>query len=38
MTTGEKLALLRKRKDMTQEELAECLGVSRHGGVIIGLN
>lgn len=29
MTTGEKLALLRKRKDMTQEELAECLGVSR---------
>lgn len=29
MTTGEKLALFRKRKDMTQEELAECLGVSR---------
>lgn len=29
MTTGEKLALLRKRKGMTQEELAEQLGVSR---------
>lgn len=29
MTTGEKLALLRKRKGMTQEELSEQLDVSR---------
>ncbi len=29
MTTGEKLALLRKRKGMTQEELSAQLGVSR---------
>lgn len=29
MTTGEKLALLRKKKGMTQEELAEALQVSR---------
>lgn len=38
MTTGEKLALLRKKKGITQEELAELLHVSRHGPVIIGLN
>lgn len=29
MTTGEKIALLRKQKSMTQEELAEILNVSR---------
>lgn len=29
MTTGEKLALLRKKKGITQEELSEILKVSR---------
>lgn len=29
MTTGEKIALLRRRKNITQEQLAEILGVSR---------
>ncbi len=29
MTTGEKIALLRKKKDLTQEQLAEILKVSR---------
>lgn len=29
MTTGEKIAMLRKRKQITQEQLAEILGVSR---------
>lgn len=29
MTTGEKLALLRKRSNLTQDQLAETLGVSR---------
>ena len=29
MTTGEKLAALRKKKDLTQEQLAEILKVSR---------
>lgn len=29
MTTGEKLALLRRQKGMTQEELSETLNVSR---------
>lgn len=29
MTTGEKLALLRKRKGITQEQLSEIIGVSR---------
>lgn len=38
MTTGEKLAKLRKENNYTQEQLAELLGVSRHGPVIIGLN
>lgn len=32
------LVSLRKRKRMTQEEVAECIRVSRHGPVIIGLN
>lgn len=29
MTTGEKLTLLRKEKNITQEQLAEMLNVSR---------
>ncbi len=29
MTTGEKIAMLRKRRNITQEQLAEILGVSR---------
>lgn len=29
MTTGEKIAMLRRRKNITQEQLAEILGVSR---------
>lgn len=29
MTTGEKIAMLRKRKNITQEQLAEMLGVAR---------
>jgi DNA-binding XRE family transcriptional regulator len=38
MTLGSKLAKLRKENNYTQEQLADVLGVSRHGGVIIGLN
>jgi len=39
MSFGQNLLFLRKMRDnMTQEELAELLNVSRHGGVIIGLN
>ncbi len=39
MGFGQNLQFLRKmRNKMTQEELAEKLGVSRHEGVIIGLN
>ena len=38
MDFSEKLLTLRKANDMTQEQLAERLNVSRHGGVIIGLN
>ncbi len=29
MTTGEKISMLRRRKNITQEQLAELLGVSR---------
>ena len=29
MTTGEKLAMLRRQKNLTQEQLAELLNVSR---------
>lgn len=35
---GENLQFYRKKREMTQEQLAEQLDVSRHGGVIIGLN
>ena len=38
MTVGEKLLKLRKEHDLTQEQFAELLKVSRHGPVIIGLN
>jgi len=32
------LIQLRKLKQLTQEDVAEAVGVSRHGPVIIGLN
>lgn len=35
---GRQLAKLRKEKGVTQEQIADYLGVSPHGGVIIGLN
>ena len=38
MTLGEKIAIQRKELNYTQEQLADILGVSRHGPVIIGLN
>lgn len=38
MRLSEKIMDLRKRSGWSQEELAERLGISRHGGVIIGLN
>ncbi|MDE5780845.1 MAG: helix-turn-helix domain-containing protein [Lachnospiraceae bacterium] len=38
MTFGEKLKSIRKHAGMSQEKLAEKIGVSRHEGVIIGLN
>ena len=38
MTLGDNIQYLRKVNDITQEELAERLSVSRHGPVIIGLN
>lgn len=38
MDFSEKLLILRKSKNLTQEQLAEQLNVSRHAGVIIGLN
>ena len=38
MTLGEKIAIQRKELNYTQELLADILGVSRHGPVIIGLN
>ena len=33
-----RLKIFRKQNNLTQEEIAEKLGVSRHGPVIIGLN
>lgn len=38
MSLGENLQFLRKKENITQEQLAERLEVSRHGPVIIGLN
>ncbi len=38
MNFNEKLIELRKSKGLSQDELGEKLGVSRHGPVIIGLN
>ena len=38
MTLGEKIVKQRKELNYTQEQLADILGVSRHGPVIIGLN
>lgn len=35
---GEEIRRAREEKHLSQEDLAEQLGVSRHGGVIIGLN
>lgn len=38
MILADKITDLRKKNGWSQEELANQLGVSRHGGVIIGLN
>ena len=38
MNLGNSLFHARKKCGLSQEEVAERLGVSRHGGVIIGLN
>lgn len=38
MNFSEKLKQIRKKEGLSQDELAEKIGVSRHGGVIIGLN
>ena len=38
MNFGENLKNIRKERGVTQEKLAEILGVSRYGPVIIGLN
>lgn len=38
MNFSEKLKEIRKNEGLSQEQLAEKIGVSRHGGVIIGLN
>jgi len=38
MSFAENLKQVRKEKNLSQEELAEILEVSRHGPVIIGLN
>jgi len=38
MILAEKIINLRKKCGWSQEELAEQLGISRHGPVIIGLN
>lgn len=37
-SVGKNISTLRKDKNMTQMELADEMGVSFHGGVIIGLN
>lgn len=38
MNLGNNLYQARKKKGLSQEEVAEKLGVTRHGPVIIGLN
>ena len=38
MNFGKNLQVLRKMTNLTQENMAEKLDVSRHGPVIIGLN
>ena len=38
MGFGENLKEIRNKRNITQEQLAEILSVSRHGPVIIGLN
>lgn len=38
MNMADRIQYLRKMKGFSQEELADKVGVSRHGGVIIGLN
>ncbi len=38
MSLGNSLFNVRKKKGLSQEDVAEKLGVSRHGPVIIGLN
>lgn len=38
MILADKIMKLRKQCGWSQEELAEQLGISRHGPVIIGLN
>lgn len=35
---GETISRFRQNQNMTQEEFASRLGVTPHGGVIIGLN
>jgi len=38
MKLAEKIQDLRKKNGLSQEQLADQLGISRHGPVIIGLN
>lgn len=38
MDFGDKLKQYRLKEGLSQEQLAEKIGVSRHGPVIIGLN
>lgn len=38
MELKDKLQLLRKQNGYSQEQLADKLGIARHGPVIIGLN
>lgn len=38
MNMADRIQHLRKSKGISQEELADKVGVSRHEGVIIGLN
>lgn len=38
MSLGTNISYLRKQKKITQEQFAEKMNVTRHEGVIIGLN